>query len=236
MGEGFGLAIMELHKLLQLLWQLAQLVGHGLDLIRRTAAALGRKSHRQAIEGEQLSEEGLGGGDTHLDAGTDVEDVGHLTGEGTFRPVGHTQLSRCESRVTVSRPPFRLHGQSRQGVGGLAGLGHTDREGVRSQRRRCIAEFTGVMDRRGNPGVLLQQISPHERGMATGAAGEDLNTLEAGIEGIVEGKRHRRLRCQALRQMTGHPELCRLRLLMDLLEHVVAEVALVGHMIRAGQN
>ena len=133
-------------------------------------------------------------------------------------------------------PPVRLHRQSRQGVGRLTGLGHTDREGVGSQRRWCVAEFTGVMDRRGDPGVLLQQVGAHQRGMATGAASQDLNALEAGVKGIVEGKRHRCFRGQTLRQMTGHPELGRLGLLMDLLEHVMTEVAFVRHVIRTREN
>jgi len=51
-----------------------------------------------------------------------------------------------------------------------------------------------------------------------------------------EGKGHGHLLRQPLRQMTGHPKLGRFGLLMDLLEHEVAEFTLVRHVIRAGEQ
>ena len=135
----------------------------------------------------------------------------------------------------MGQTPLGLHHQGSQGVGRFTGLGHPNREGVGGQRRRRIAELTGVVHRCGHPGELLQQEGPHHRCMAAGAAGQDLNPLNPGVEGIVHRQRHRLLRRQSLGQVARHPQLCGLRLLMDLLEHEVAELALVGHVVHTAE-
>ena len=71
--------------------------------------------------------------------------------------------------------------------------------------------------------------------MTTGAAGQDLNLFNPGVKGIVHRQRHRLFRRQSLGQVARHPELCRLLLLMDFLEHEVAEFALVRHMVHSAE-
>ena len=55
---------------------------------------------------------------------------------------------------------------------------------------------------------LLQQMGPHHRGMAAGAAGQDLDLLNPRVEGIIHRQRHRLIRRQSLGQMARHPQLC----------------------------
>ena len=88
-----------------------------------------------------------------------------------------------------------LHGESRQGVGGFTRLRHPNGEGVGRQRRRGIAKFTGVINRRWQPGELFQQVGTHQSRVATGATGQDLNPLNAAIKRGFKGKRHGHLRC-----------------------------------------
>ena len=195
-------------------------------------AATFRKGKRQAIEGQELAQEGLGGRHPHLDAGADIEQVGHQATQGALGTIGDPQQSGCEGKTAVGLPALLLHRQGRQGVGRLPRLGHADREGVGGQRRRRIAEFTGVIHAGGDAGELLEQVGPHLGGMAAGAAGQDLDPLHALVDRVVEGERHQGLGGQ----MAGHPEGGRFRLLMDLLEHEVAEAALVRHVLGAAQQ
>ena len=170
---------MLLHQGTELLGQTAQFADQAGDLRLAAAVAAGCKGQGQGIKGEQLAQEGLGGRHTHLDAGTDVEDVGHLPGQGTLRPVGHSQLPRRKGWIALALAALNIHGQSRESIGRFTRLGDTDGEGVGSQRRWRIAEFTGVIHAGGDTSELLKQISPHQSSMATGAAGQDLNALDA---------------------------------------------------------
>ena len=161
--------------------------------------------------------------------------MGHLARQRALRPIGHPELTGSEAGIGVSLATLRLHRQGRQGVGGFTRLGDTNGERIRSQRRRCIAKLAGVMDRRGNSRELLQQVGTHQRGMATGAAGQDLNPLDAGIEAVVKRQRDGSLRKQAGRKMSGHPDSRSLGLLVDLLEHEMAELAFVRHLLRGAE-
>ena len=69
--------------------------------------------------------------------------------------------------------------------------------------------------------------------MAACAAGQDLNPLNPGIKGILQRQSHRLVRRQPLGQMARHPKLCRLRLLMDFLQHEVTELTLVRYVIHS---
>ena len=68
--------------------------------------------------------------------------------------------------------------------------------------------------------------------MATGATRQDLNALHAFVKGFIKRKRHRIACGQPHRQMPVNPEPRRFRLLVDFLQHEVAEMALVGNVIR----
>ena len=98
----------------------------------------------------------------------------------------------------MGQTPLGLHRQGSQGVSRFTGLSHPNGEGVGSQRRRRIAELTGVVHRCGNPGELFQQIGPNHRGVAAGATGQDLNPFNPGVKGIVHRQRNRLLRRQSL--------------------------------------
>ena len=86
-------------------------------------------------------------------------------------------------------PPLGFHGQSSQGVCGFTGLRHPHGEGIGGQRRRGVAEFAGVMHGCGNSGELLQQMRTHQRRVATGAAGQDLDLIQARIKRRIKGQR-----------------------------------------------
>ena len=101
------------------------------------------------------------------------------------------------------------------------------------QRRRRVAEFTGVEHAGGETGQLLEQVGAHLGRVATGAAGQDLDPLHPGVDVVAEGQGHQ---ATALGQMAGHPQGRGFRLLVDLLEHEVAEAALVRHVLGAAEQ
>ena len=74
--------------------------------------------------------------------------------------------------------------------------------------------------------------------MATGAAGQDLDPLHPLKHLRRQGQGHQGagLAGQGLRQVPGHPERRRFRLLVDLLEHEVAKAALIGHVLGAAKQ
>ena len=153
------------------------------------AAPLG-KGQGQAIEGQQLGQEGFGGGHAHFDAGADVEDVGHKPAQGAFGAVSDAQQLGGVGGIGHQQAPLLLHQQGRQGVGGFARLGDADREGVGAQRRWRVAKFAGVEHRRGDAGQLLEQVGPHQGRMAASAASQDLDPLHPLKHGLIEGQRH----------------------------------------------
>ena len=65
--------------------------------------------------------------------------------------------------------------------------------------------------------------------MAARAAGQDLNLIHIVVKSLRKRQCNRISRSQSGREMAIHPKSRRFRLLMDLLQHEVAEVALVGH-------
>jgi hypothetical protein len=191
-----------------------------------------RKRQGEAVEGQQLAEEGLGGRHPNLDAGADIQNVGHQPPKRTFRPVGNPQQVGGKGGIAMGKAPLLFHRQGGQGVGRFTRLGHPDREGAGDKRRRRIAEFARVKDAGGDPSQLLQQVGAHQGRMAASAAGQDLDALHALVHRVVEGEGHQGFRGE----MAGHPQGCRFGLLVDLLEHEVAEAALVGHMLSAAQQ
>ena len=125
-----------------------------------------------------------------------------------------------------------FHDQGREGIGGLAGLGDADREHLGRKGRRCVAEFTRIKHSRGQAGHLLQQVGTHLGRMATGAAGQNLDALHTAVDLLIEGQGHQ----GSLGQVAGHPQRGGLWLLVDLLEHEMAETALVRHVLGATQQ
>ena len=178
-----------LGKIPQTSHQLLQ--GFGAENPRSARAPFG-KGNGQAVERQQLTQEGLGGGNTHLDAGADVEDLINHPAQGAFRAVRDPQQTGGEGRIGNGSAPLLLHRESSQGVCRFTRLGHTDGEGVRRQRWRGVAEFAGIEHAGRNPGQLLQEIGPHQGGMAAGAAGEHLNALNPFKHALIERQGHPR--------------------------------------------
>ena len=107
---GAALVVVE-HQLLQLGRQQAQGRHQGAQLggsLDTAAAALG-KGQGQAVEGQQLGQEGLGGGHPHLNAGADIEDVGHEPTQGALRPVGDAQEFGGEGGIGHQQASLLLH-------------------------------------------------------------------------------------------------------------------------------
>ena len=216
--------------------QAAQLKGQGRQPLRArhpgpSLAPLGKRQG-QAIKSQQLAQEGFRGRHPHLDARADIQQVGHQPAQGTLGPVGDAQQARLVGRICQPLAPLLLHHQGGQGVGRLPRLGHPDGEGVGPQGRRRITKLAGVKHVRGDPRQLLQQIGAHLGRMAAGATGQDLDLLHPCIYSLIQGQGHQ----SALRQMAGHPKGRRFGLLMDFLEHEMAEAALVRHVLRAREQ
>ena len=108
--------------------------------------------------------------------------------QGTFRAVGDPKQAGREGRIGNGAATLLLHCKRRQSVGRFTRLGHPNGEGVRRERGRGVAEFAGVIDAGGDPGQLLQEIGPHQSGMATGAAGKHLDALDSFEDALIEGQ------------------------------------------------
>ena len=91
------------------------------------------------------------------------------------------------------------------------------------------------MNAGGNSSKLLQQMGSHQGGMAAGAASQDLNALHTLEQAALNGQGHQRVIGAALWQMAQQPTRGGFGLLVDLLEHEVAEAALVRHVVGALQ-
>ena len=129
---------------------------------------------------------------------------------------------RTQQGAAIAR---QLH--RRQGVGGLAGLGDADHQHILAEQRLPVAVLRGVVDLGRQPGQALDQELPDEAGVPRGAAGDQVHPLhtaqavgrepvvaevdpgavavEVGADGVADG----------------------IGLLEDLLEHEVAEAALL---------
>ena len=166
--------------------------------------------------------------------------MGNEPAQGALRPVGDPQQPGRVGRIGPQGAAVLLHRQGGQGVGGLTGLGDPDRQRVWSEGRRRVAELAGIEDIGGDTGQLLEQVSTHHRGVTAGAAGQDLNPLDALINVLIEGQGHEAMAAgrgrRGFRQVPGHPEGRRFRLLVNLLEHEVTEAALVRHVLGAAQQ
>ena len=91
------------------------------------------------------------------------------------------------------------------------------------------------MNRRRNTRELLQQMGTNKSGMPTGAAGQDLDPLNPGVKAVVEWQCDGPIRRQPRRQMPSHPKSSRLGLLMDFLEHEMAKMPLVRHLLGSAE-
>ena len=115
--------------------------------------------------------------------------------------------------------------QRRERVGGLARLRNEDREVAGIERDVAVAEFGGDVDLDREPRKTLEPVARDHAGIVGGAARCDRNALERAE---IERQRHRqrdafRRHVEVFRQRVAD----HFRLLVDLLGHEVAVIALV---------
>src|SRR6266849_10901885 len=116
----------------------------------------------------------------------------------------------------------------RRRIGGFTGLRDHHRKGILADDRITISEFTAVIDFHGNAGGPLDHELAGQRGVPTGAAGNDSNMAETGKLGgrdihFVQENAAGFLPDPAERGIADGA-----RLLKDLLEHEVLVAALFG--------
>ena len=140
---------------------------------------------------------------------------------GLARDARPDDVAQRQRRVALA---LRL-AQRRQGVRRLAGLGNCHDDGVAVDGRVAVAELAGVLHLHRDAGQLLEEVLADEPGVVARAAGGHDDAVDlaellrrevqaaevGGAVGLVEPAAHRRRE--------------RLGLLVDLLEHVVREVA-----------
>jgi hypothetical protein len=117
-------------------------------------------------EGHDLGHERLGRGDRHFRAGLQEHRGVRLAGDRRADGIGDGD-DRGSAVV----------GQAGGGdrVGGFARLRHGDDERSRIQRRRAVAELGGDVGAGRNAQPLLEELSPDQRRVVGGAAGDQLD-------------------------------------------------------------
>ena len=148
-----------------------------------------------------------------------------MGGEQRVRLARHGALAHVHHRCGRCA---RLLGeaQRRQRVRGLARLRDEERHAALRQRRRAVAELGCDVDLDRDPRGLLDPVARGEAGVVGGAAGDDRHPLHP-VER--EGERRERDRLGPRIVVGAHGVADRARLLVDLLQHVVAVVALADH-------
>ncbi len=127
--------------------------------------------------------------------------------------------------MTIAKP-LRL-AQACEGIRGFTGLGHGDDQGIVAHHRVTITKFAGNLDAAGNTGDGFQPVTPDHAGMVTGATGDDVypgNLIEDAAGVSAEGLFHHPVGSDPAFQGIGNGAW----LLIDFLEHVMAEATLVG--------
>ena len=117
--------------------------------------------------------------------------------------------------------------QGGQGVGGFAGLGDGDEQGIRLHDDLAVAELTGDFDLARNTRQAFEPVTRDHAGVVAGAAGDDLHIAHLGeqLGGLWAERLDQHL---VLAQAAFQGALHHRGLLVDFLEHEVAELALVG--------
>ncbi len=121
-------------------------------------------------------------------------------------------------------PGFLSGAQSRERVGGLAGLRDRDEQRPRRDHGIAVAIFAREFDARRNAADLLEEIAGNETGVIARSAGGDVHGLdlrEHGVRGGSERGVQQAAAGNALLERLGY----RARLLVDLLEHEMPVLA-----------
>ena len=185
-------------------------------------AARPRQADRQAGDGGELAGEGLGRGDADFRAG-----------ERRRGGVGETRDRRGRHVDDADRlGAVRLGvAQRSERVGGFARLRDDDRQPVLFDRRFAVAVFGGDVDLDRQAREALDPVFADQAGHVGGAAGDDRDArdrrrIDRPGEGLEPLRRHV--------DVMGEGVADDLRLLVDLLGHEVAVVALLGQQSAGG--
>lgn len=166
-GEGPGQLAHGLHRredAVDLAGDRGELAHHRTDLVAPFGAAYLAEVERHEVAGDELGEEGLGGGDGDLGPGVRVED-----GVGLARDRRAVRVADGEHlRALFAGVP-----QRHQGVHGLAGLRDGDDEGALVEDRVPVAELAGEFGLAGQPGPVLDGVLGDHPGVEGGSAGDD---------------------------------------------------------------
>ena len=182
---------------------------------RADGAARPAEADRQAGEHGQLGGERLGRGDADLGAGQRRQHRIGLAGDG-----GGAHVDDGRDALAL-RPAVA---QRRQGIGRLAGLRDEHGEPARRQRRLAVAELRGDVDLHRQARIALQPVLADQPGEIGRAAGRDGDAVQLGRVDAEVGQRDAAL---GEVDVVGERMADHLGLLVDLLGHEVAEVALV---------
>ena len=134
-----------------------------LDLAGRQRLANLRELERDEVEERDLRSEGLGGGDTHLDAGARIEDGVDLARHLRAHHVG----DRDGARPALSRELERLDRVAR-----LAGLGDPDDEVVLVDHGVAIDPLARDVELDRDPRPLLDHVPAHDTRVVRRPGGE----------------------------------------------------------------
>ena len=197
--------------------QLAQLAQQlaGAGLVQGAAGA--PQPDGQHFHCRQHGYIGLGGSHSNLGAGVDEQVVVGLAGDRRALDVDHAQAGRAA--------PLGL-AQRLEGVDRLTRL--TDDDGQRPlvYHRVAVAVLAGHVHLHRQPRQLFDQVLAHPAGIEGGAAGDDVDAVEAARVEVEPQLDVRLLFVQAAAQgVFEHPGL-----FVDLLEHVVGVAALFGRL------
>ena len=179
-------------------------------------AAGAARRDRERRQRRELAGERLGRGDPDF-----------RTGQGRHHDVAFPRDGRTR-HVDDGKdvlPVLARIAQRRERVGGLARLRNEDREVAGIERDVAVAEFGGDVDLDREPRKALEPVARDHAGIVGGAARCDRNALERAE---IERQRHRqrdafRRHVEVFRQRVAD----HFRLLVDLLGHEVAVIALV---------
>ena len=119
----------------------------------------------------KLGDEGFGGGDADFPPGAGEDGVRGGTGQRAFGNV-------ADGEVVEIAPVLFAFFQGGEGVGGFAGLGEGDEQGVCRHGDGAVEVFAGVFNA-GRDAVFFEVVFHDQPGVVAGAAGDDVDLPRA---------------------------------------------------------
>ena len=209
-------ALVELEDLLELLGDLGKTV-HDVHTPLVLACTVLRQSKSEHDHADELGGVGLGGGDTDLGTGVDVD-----TAVGHERDAGADNVDDTNSQGAT----LQAVAESHEGVGSLTGLGDEDASVVTEDGSLTIEEVGCEFDGDGDLSQILESTA-NSHARVVGSTASDENQTSAAPDGAdVLPKTTESHGLLLGVQATTHSVDDRLGLLEDLLLHEVVEAAL----------